>query len=118
MQILIQSKKENLDQHINNLKNSQNKKSNQKYLNDYINFIEEKNNKNRSVSKNIYLIISNQSKNDSNKFEENIIQELNEKYFKIKENLSRCGNIVLESTKEDNIEILHSFFNIKKHFQK
>lgn len=118
MQILIQSKKENLDQHINNLKNSQNKKSNQKYLNDYINFIEEKNNKNKSVSKNIYLIISNQSKNDSNKFEENIIQELNEKYFKIKENLSRCGNIVLESTKEDTINILHSFFNIKKHFQK
>ena len=45
---------------------------------------------------------------------ENIIQDLNEKYFKIKECLARCGNIVLECNKEETKNILFSFFNLKK----
>jgi len=70
----------------------------------------EKNNKNKSASKNIYLIIKNNSEN----LEENIIQDLNEKYFKIKDCLTRCGNIVLECNKEETKNILFSFFNLKK----
>ncbi len=81
-----------------------------KYSEEYIKFIKEKNDRNKSASKNIYLIIMNNSEN----LEENIIQDLNEKYFKIKDCLSRCGNIVLECNKEETKNILFSFFNLKK----
>ena len=113
MQILIQSKKEDLGSHINNIKKISEKENNKiikKYSEKYIEFIKEKNNKNKSASKNIYLIIKNNSEN----LEENIIQDLNEKYFKIKECLTRCGNIVIECNKEETKNILFSFFNLKK----
>ena len=112
MQILIQSKKEDLSGHIKNIKNNaekENEKIIKKYSEKYLEFIKEKNNKNKAASKNIYLIIKNNSEN----LEENIFQELNEKYFKIKECLMRCGNIVLECDKEEIKNILFSFFNLK-----
>ena len=113
MQILIQSKKEDLTQHIKNIQNISEKEKNsmiKKYSEKYINFIQEKNSRNKSASKNIYLII----KNTSDNLEETIIQSLNEKYFKIKECLSRCGNIVLECDKDETKNILFSFLNSKK----
>ena len=113
MQILIQSKKEDLSEHLKNIKKISEKEKNKiikKYSEKYIEFIKEKNNKNKSASKNIYLIIENNSEN----LEENIIQDLNEKYFKIKECLSRCWKVVLESNKEEAKNILFSFFNLKK----
>ena len=113
MQILIQSKKEDLSNHIENIQDISQKEKNKiikKYSEEYIKFIKEKNNKNKSASKNIYLIIKNNSEN----LEENIIQELNEKYFKIKDCLIRCGNIVQECNKEEIKNILFSFFNLKK----
>lgn len=115
MQILIQSKKEDLNQHFQYLKNSENNNSiTKKYLNEYINYIQEKNNKTKSASKNIYLII----RSNFNNLEENIFQELNEKYFKIKESLLRCGNNVIECSKKDTINILFSFLNSKKFLNK
>ena len=113
IQILIQSKKEDLSNHIENIQNISQKEKNKiikKYSEEYIKFIKEKNNKNKSASKNIYLIIKNNSEN----LEENIIQELNEKYFKIKDCLIRCGNIVLECSRDETKNILFSFFNLKK----
>lgn len=113
MQILIQSKKEDISEHTENIKNISEKNNNKiikNYSKKYIEFIEQKNNKNKSASKNIYLIIKNTSEN----LEENIIQDLNEKFFKIKECLLRCGNIVLECNKEETKSILFSFFNLKK----
>ena len=113
MQILIQSKKEDLTNHMENIQNISKKEKNKiikNYSEKYIEFIKEKNNKNKSASKNIYLIIKNNSEN----MEENIIQELNEKYFKIKDCLIKCGNIVLECEKEEIKNILFSFFNLKK----
>ena len=117
MQILIQSKKEDLSEHIKNIKKNSEKENDKiikKYVEKYIEFIEQKNNKNKAASKNIYLIIKNNSEN----LEENIIQELNEKYFKIKECLTRCGNLVLECNKEETKNILFSFFNLKKFLDK
>ena len=117
MQILIQSKKEDLTEHLKNIKNISEKENNKiikNYSDKYIEFIKEKNNKNKSASKNIYLIIKNNSEN----LEENITQELNEKFFKIKECLSRCGNMVLECNKEETKNILFSFFNLKKFMDK
>ena len=113
MQILIQSKKEDLSGHIENIQKISQKENNKiirEYSKEYLKFIKEKNNKNKSASKNIYLIIKNNSEN----LEENIIQELNEKYFKIKDCLIRCGNVVQECNKEEIKNILFSFFNLKK----
>ena len=112
MQILIQSKREDLSSHIENIQKISEKEKNKiikKYSEKYLEFINEKNNKNKSASKNIYLIIKNNFAN----LEENIFQELNEKYFKIKECLSRCGNIVFECNKEETKNILFSFFNLR-----
>ena len=117
MQILIQSKKEDLTNHIEKIKEIQKKENNKiinKYANNYIEFIKQKNIKNKSASKNIYLIINNKTENN----EENIFQELNEKYFKIKDGLLRCGNLTLECNKEETKKILFSFFNTKIFLEK
>ena len=83
MQILIQSKKEDLTNHIEKIKEIQKKENN---------------------------------KTENN--EENIFQELNEKYFKIKDGLLRCGNLTLECNKEETKKILFSFFNTKIFLEK
>jgi len=117
MQILIQSKKEDLTAHIENIQKISQKENNKiikEYSKKYLEFIKEKNNKNKSASKNIYLII----KNNTDNLEENIIQELNEKYFKIKDCLIRCGNVVFECDKTEIKNILFSFFNLKKFLDK
>ena len=79
----------------------------------YIEYITRINNEKKSSSKNFYLIIKNNNKNE----EEIVISELNEKFFKIKECLSRCGNITNEiETKEELKNILFSFFSSRKNF--
>ena len=110
IQILIQSKKEDLTNHIEKIKiNSQNENNKfiNNYLNYYINYIKEKNNLNKSASKNFYLIIKNKTENN----EENIIQE-------IKDNLLRCGNLIFECDKNEIKKILFSFFNTKIFLEK
>ena len=113
LQILIQSSKENLNKIIKNIQDNL-KNENKEYLNeiaeDYIEFINKFNSIKNSSTKNFYIIISN-NKED---LEENIIQDLNEKYFKIKECLFRCGNRVLDlNNKKDVIEIFKIFFNTR-----
>ena len=122
IQILIQSKKEDLTNHIKNIEKYSQKENNEIikiYSKQYNEFIQEKNNKNKAASRNIYLIIKNKDiKNNNENLEENIIQELNEKYFKIKDTLIRCGNIVTELSKKEVIYILFSFLNSKKFLEK
>ena len=117
IQILIQSKKEDLENHFENIKKSNKTKIEilKEYEKEYIKFLQEKNNENKAASKNMYLIIRNNFiKENSNILEENIFQDLNEKFFKIKEFLLKCGNNVSECTKEETINILFSFLNTKK----
>ena len=117
IQILIQSKKEDLTNHIEKIKNNQKKENNKtinNYSNNYIEFLKLKNQKNKSASKNIFLIIKNTTENN----EENIFQELNEKYFKIKDALLRCGNLSYECDKKEIKKILFSFFNTKIFLEK
>ena len=117
-QILIQSKKENLSIHISNVKNNQ-KNENEKIKNiseKYIEYIKNINNEKKSSSKNQYIIIKNSEINiESENKEEIIIQDLNDKFFKIKECLSRCGNNVYELSKEEAKVTIFSFFNAKKY---
>ena len=119
-QILIQSSKENLEKNIFNIQKNIQKKGN-KYLKkiseNYIEYINKINSNKKSSSKNFYLIISKEISKEQEEYEayEIIKNELKENFFKIKECLSRCGNSVFEiNTKEEILNILNSFFNIRK----
>lgn len=120
IQILIQSNKENLSNHIENIKNQNlNQKENIKNISkEYINFIQEINQKRKSSSKNFYIIIKENLENKKQISEESqkiYCEKLNEKYFKIKECLSRCGNIVMQyETKQEVENIINSFLNTRK----
>ena len=115
LQILIQSNKENLDKHISNInfQKKSEKENIKKISNNYIQYIKELNQNKKSSNKNFYIIIKNQIKNEKiENTEENIIEELNEKYFKIKECLARCGNIVKDINEKEKIKkIIFSFIN-------
>ena len=113
IQILIQSNKENLQNNILNITNNI-KKENKDYLkeisDDYIEFINKINSLKTSSTKDFFIIISN-SRNTENS-EEIITDELNEKFLKIKECLSRCGNNVINlNNKKEVQEIFLSFLN-------
>jgi len=119
IQILIQSKKEDLSKHFSIIKNNLKNKNNENnllnnYLINYINFIQKINNEKKSSSKNFFIIIKENKNLESEASEEIIIQNLNDKYFKIKDALSRCGNKVFENSKEEIIDILFSFLNKKE----
>ncbi len=108
LQILIQSKKEDLTNQIKRL-NENNLYTEIKEK--YIEYIRNLNKIKKSSCKNYYIII----KNSTDENNENIkIQNLQDNYLKLKEQLSRCGNVVSEYTKEELIEILFSFLNSKK----
>ena len=113
-QILIQSNKKDLSKHILNIQKQINFEKNnlQKISQKYIEYIKKLNNNKRSSSKNFYIIIKYKNYSEIKDIENNAIQELNDNYFKIKESLSRCGNIVTDfSNKEEIKQILYSFFN-------
>ena len=109
IQIIIQSDKQDLDQIISKIKNKiKNEKEEKikKISEKYINYIKEINYNKKSTAKKFFIII----KINNKKNEENIQEELSEKYIKIKENLERCGNRVEEiETLEETREILFSF---------
>ena len=111
-QILIQSNKENLEKIISDINFQKNKeKENIKKISEnYINYIKELNKNKKSSNKNFYIIIKNNIKDE--KVEENVEEELNENYFKIKECLARCGNIVKDVNKKENVKkLIQSFIN-------
>ena len=117
--ILIQSNKEDLSHHINNIQNNISKKEN-KYLEkiskNYIQYINKINSERKSSSKDFYIIISNENKKNNNiQTEELLKNDLKEKYFKIKECLSRTGNSVQEISNREKIEkLFFSILNVKK----
>ena len=113
IQILIQSKKENISSIVNLVKEQIEKDDNEK-INElrrkYINYIEDSNIKSKSSSKNFYIVIKKE--NNDFKDEEIIMEELKDKYLKIKNCLIRCGN---EVSKEEIKEVIYSFFNTRKY---
>ena len=120
IQILIQSNKEDLSKHISKIK-SQVKDENKNISllsQKYINYIQKINRDKKSSSKNFYILVKEipQTKKKINNNEEKIIfDKLNDKYFNIKECLSRCGNIVIDlNNKEIVKKIFYSFLNSRK----
>lgn len=122
IQILIQSKKEDLSQNIKNIqeKIKIENKNIKNIAENYINYIKKINKENQSSSKNFYIIIKNKNNNSKIENQEEIIfQEINEDYFKIKESLSRCGNNVINLDNNEEIEkILESFLNKREFLNK
>ena len=119
IQILIQSNKEDLSHHINNIQNNIKKKENnylEKISKNYIQYINKINSERKSSSKDFYIIISNENKKNNNiQTEELLKNDLKEKYFKIKECLSRTGNSVQEISNREKIEkLFFSILNVKK----
>ena len=123
IQILIQSNKENLKNHISNIENNIQKKDNnylKQIAEDYIKYIKKINSENKASSKDFYIIISNiqNNKKELENINEIIENDLKEKYFKIKECLSRCGNEVSEiNNSEELIHLFYSFFNTRKNLK-
>ena len=121
IQILIQSNKEDLSNHISKVKEkTKNEKENIKKISEkYIDFIKKTNKEKKSSSKNFYILIREIPENKKQKTDDNIqkiiFDKLNDKYFNIKECLSRCGNVVINISDKKNTEkILYSFFNSRK----
>ena len=117
IQILIQSKKEDISKIISQIKNR--KENNQKIKEiqeNYIKFITKLNQEKNSSSKNFYLIIRKKfdilgkAKEDFTNEESQAYEYLNECYFKIKDTLTRCGNVVDEAkSKQEILNIFNSF---------
>lgn len=118
-QILIQSKKEDLSKHISNINNQKinENKNILEYSNKYIEFIKTLNQEKKSSSKNFYIILKYKNNDkELEEIEELATEDLNDKYFKIKDCLSRCGNIILDiNNKKESKNILFSFFNSRKY---
>ena len=120
IQILIQSNKEDLSKHIFQIKkhNENEKETIINLSNKYIEYIQKINQEKKSSCKSFFILIKEipeNKKNDNENIEKIIINNLNEKYFKIKECLSRCGNIVTDCSEKEVIKnILKSFYQIKK----
>ena len=119
IQIIIQNRKENLKKHIENINKKTDEEKNEK-INEirkkYIKNILENNFYTDSIAKNFFIIIK-RKKTEQND-EEIIIEELNDKYIKIKEGLEKCGNKVEEINYQENKGILYSFFNTRKFLNK
>lgn len=117
IQIIVQSNKEDLSKNIsiinNNLKSEKIKLI--QIANNYIEYIKYLNQKKESSKKKFFILIKNSNiKKQIDNNENRIINELNEKYFKIKESLIRCGNDVINIDRpEEIVEILKSFINFK-----
>ena len=117
IQILIQSKKEDLSKIISkiNFQKNQEKENIKNISNNYINYIKELNQNKKSSNKNFYIIIKkSNNKQEIEKNESILVEELNDNYYKIKECLSKCGNITKDITdKKELINIFISFINKK-----
>lgn len=120
-QILIQSRREDLSSYISKINSQMEEEKNEKLENiskSYINYMQNKNRVQNSASKNFYIIINFKPENINNGNEFNMRQvreNLNEKFFKIKDSLSRCGNLVFEiGTQKEAEKIMYSFYNFRK----
>ncbi len=121
-QILIQSNKEDLSNHFSQVRENSNleNKNIQEISEKYINYIKEINNNNKSSSKNYYIITNYENTNNEiQDVESYAIEDLNNKYFKIKDCLARCGNNAINILNKEEIkEILFSFLNTRKYFNR
>ena len=122
IQILIQSKKEDLTSYIlliNNQVKEENNPKLKEISNNYIEYIKNQNRVKNSSSKNFYILLTEKLENPNNENNHNNIklirENLKENFFKVKDSLSRCGNLVFEiDTRKEVENIMYSFYNFRK----
>jgi len=118
IQILIQSKKEDLSLFISQIKRIQNTMNDRlnKIANSYIEYVINNNIVQNSSSKNFFILISSQfEKNLDDINIKSAREDLNSKYSKIKDSLSRCGNLVFDVNNRGDVKkLLYSFYNFRK----
>ena len=118
IQIIIQSQKEDLAYHISKIEKAKENENEQikSIAEKYIKNIQDLNSNNKSDSKQFFILIKQLQNNNK---EEICIDELNEKYFKIKEALSRCGNNLYSVNTENEVkDIFKKYLFIKNDFIK
>ena len=118
-QILVQSIKENLSYHISQIKENNKSETNPnivEFKEEYINFIHSLENDNKSSTKEFFIILKYKFENSQKDYHGNkegfATNQLNEQYFKIKDSLSRCGNIVKDiNTREEGEKFIIKWFS-------
>ena len=113
IQILVQSKKGNLDNHISVIEENIKKEKSletKRLMQEYINMIKKESLKN-AISKKFFIIFF--SIQDKKGYREHKILELNEKALKIKETLGKCGNYVKDFNGDNNelINMIYTYLN-------
>lgn len=121
IQFIIQSNKEDFREYFSYLEKESKKenKTIQLLTEEYIRYLKQLSSKTQSSSKKFFMIIETSellAKQENS--EKEALEELNEKYHKIKECLARCGNEVSDYTSKLQVyHILQSFFNKKEFYQ-
>jgi len=114
IQILVQSKKGNLDGHITKIEKNIKCEKEEKIKNlmrEYINMIKNETLKS-ALTKRFFIVFSSET-NDKVKGKEQAVTILREKSLKIKTSLERCGNTVKEFDEENAelIDIIYTYLN-------
>lgn len=108
LQILVQSKQEDLSNHISKIENLNiYPEITQKYVS-YLNKLKQNS---KSSAKNFYIILKSNPITDETNLN-NMFEELENQSNKLIDLLSRCGNVVSKTTKEENQKIIKSFLNV------
>ncbi len=107
IQIIIQSKKQNINNYLDNIKKYEKYKSKRlKEISDqYINYLKKLNEIDETNNKEFYLIISEENNKNEN---------IEEKVKIIKEELENCGNYIEEINDKEKIKELLLYFINKK----
>ena len=114
LQILIQSNKKDLSQNISKIKSLNEDNSKNELAEKYCNYIKSLNEEKQTNSKYFYVLLNEENEKENNN-EKIIVQKLNEKYFKVKESLSRCGNKVQEvNSRNEVLKLLFNSLNYRK----
>lgn len=119
MQIVVQSRKSNIFPHLNNINDFYYKEKSQKVkemMNDYINLVKDMSSKKKSISRRFFLITKYIApadvKLDEIKLEE-VREDFTSKFLKVKQGLTKCGNLVRELDENEIINLLYTYLNKK-----
>ena len=116
VQILIHSSKEDLSKNISKLEsiNEKAELSLQKLSKSYVEYIQQLNKERKSSCKEFYIMLKENFTTKKGILELNeqdiLCERLSDHYFKIKECLSRCGNIVTHSESREMTNIILKSF--------
>lgn len=111
VQILIQSKRGNLDNHIYKIEEKIKLEKNEetkKFMYEYINMIKNDMIK-TAITKKFYIVFSS-SENAVTK--EQVMLDLMEKTLKIKNSITKCGNSIKEFSQSEIANILYTYMNL------